>query len=118
MKKIVFVVSAAVAAMFARADVAAYQATALNTPQTGYSGQVACVQFASTNSTGTATVAAVTDLLVGGSVASFTNVLATATLTNGVANVSPQGVYVAPRQRIVVYGDAFPGGSATIWLAR
>ena len=100
------------------AETVAYQATALNTPCAGYSGNVACVQFASTNAAGTATVAAVTDLSVGGAAVSFTNVLATATLTNGVANVAPQGVYVAPRQRIVVYGDAFPGGSAIVWLVR
>lgn len=99
-------------------ETVAYQATALNTPCTGYSGNVACVQFASTNSAGTATVSAVTDLLVGGATVSFTNVLATATLTNGVASVAPQGVYVAPRQRIVVSGSAFPGGSAIVWLTR
>ena len=118
MKKIVLVASLLAGAMSVPADMVAYQATALNTPQAGYSGRVACVQFASTNSAGTATVGAVTDLLVGGSTVSFTNVLATAALTNGVATVAPEGVYVAPRQRIVVYGDAFPGGSATVWLTR
>lgn len=100
------------------ADVVAYQATALNTPCAGYDGKVLCVQFASTNSTGTATVSSVTDLMIGGSVVSFTNELATANLVNGTATVSPTNTFVAPRQRIVVSGSAFPGGSAIVWLGR
>lgn len=96
-----------------------YQVTALNTPCTGIGGRVEHVQFASTNATGSATVSAVTDLLVGGRTVSFTNELASATLAGGVASVTPtNGVFVAPRQRIVVSGDAFPGGSAIIWVSR
>lgn len=98
------------------AGTTAYIATALNTPCTGYDGQVLSVQFASTNSSGTATISAVTDLSVGGRTVSFTNELATATLANGVATVTPTNVFVAPRQRIIVSGSAFPGGSATVWL--
>lgn len=100
------------------AETVAYQATAKNTPCTGYSGRVAAVQFASTNATGTATLSAVTDLDVGGSVVSFTNELATATLSGGVGSVVPDDVYVAPRQRIIVSGTAFPGGSAIVWITR
>lgn len=100
------------------ADVVAYQATALNTPCTGYSGQVLSVQFASTNATGTATVGAVTELSVGGTVYAFTNELATATLVNGMATVAPTNTFVAPRQKIVVTGNAFPGGSAIVWIQK
>ena len=96
----------------------AWQVTALNTPCSGIAGQVVGVQFASTNATGTATVSSVTDLNVGGRVVSFTNELATATLSGGTAFVSPTNTFVASRQRIIVTGDAFPGGSAIIWTAR
>lgn len=100
------------------ADIVQYQATAKNTPCTGYAGKVVAVQFASTNATGEAVLNAVTDLSVDGRVVSFTNELASATLVGGVAHVSPTGVYVAPSQRIVVSGTAFPGGSAIVWLSR
>ena len=118
MKKLALLAAGLCAAVSAPAETAAYQATALNTPQTGWSGQVKCVQFASTNATGSATVSAVTDLLVGGRVVSFTNVLATATLAGGVAIVTPTNSFVASKQRIVVSGTAFPGGSAIVWLGK
>lgn len=95
-----------------------YIVTAQNTPCSGMSGRVVGVQFASTNSTGTATVSSVTDLLVGGSTVSFTNQLATATLVGGTATVAPTNTFVAPRQRVIVSGSAFPGGSAILWLER
>lgn len=118
MKKIVLMASVAMAAMLARADMVAYQATALNTPQTGYFGEVVGVQACSTNATGTATVSAVTDLSIGGRVVSFTNQLASVTLVGGMGGYATNGVFVASRQRIVVTGDAFPGGSVTVWLRR
>lgn len=117
MKSVLLAAALCVAASV-RAETVAYQATALNTPQTGWSGEVVAVQFASTNATGTATVSAVTDLLVNGKAVSFTNTLATATLSNGVANVSTNGIFVASKQRIIVTGTAFPGGSAIVWLKK
>lgn len=116
MKKIVLVASLIMGTMSALAGMVAYQATALNTPQTGYSGEIVGVQACSTNATGTATISAVTDLSVGGRTVSFTNQLASVTLSGGVANLSTNGVYVASRQRIVVSGDAFPGGSIIVWI--
>lgn len=116
MKKAILVASLLVGAMSASAGMAAYQATALNTPQTGYSVEIVGVQACSTNLAGTATISSVTDLSVGGRTVSFTNQLASVTLAGGVANVSTNGVYVAPRQRIVVSGDAFPGGSIIVWI--
>lgn len=116
MKKIVLVASLLVGTMSAVAGMVAYQATALNTPQTGYSGEIVGVQACSTNATGTATISAVTDLSVGGQTVSFTNQLASVTLANGVANLATNGVFVASRQRIVVGGDAFPGGSVIVWI--
>ena len=116
MKKIFLVASLLSAAMFATAGMVAYQATALNTPQTGYSGEIVGVQACSTNATGTATISAVTALNVGGRLVSFTNQLASVTLVNGVANMNTNGVFVASRQRIIVGGDAFPGGSITVWI--
>lgn len=118
MKKTVLMASVAMAAMFARPDMVAYQATALNTPQTGYFGEIVGVQACSTNAAGTATVSAVTDLSVEGRIVSFTNQLATVTLAGGVGGYSTNGVFVASRQRIVVSGDAFPGGSVTVWIRR
>ena len=118
MKKIVLMASAAMAAMLANADMVAYQATALNTPQTGYFGEVVGVQACSTNATGTAAISAVTDLSVGGRVVSFTNVLASVTLVDGVGGFATNGVFVSSRQRIVVSGSAFPGGSVTVWIRR
>lgn len=116
MKKIILVASLLVGAMSAPAGMVAYQATALNTPQTGYSGEIVGVQACSTNATGTATISAVTDLSVGGRTVSFTNQLASVALTGGVASISTNGVFVASRQRIVVGGDAFPGGSIIVWI--
>ena len=104
------------ATMFASAGIVAYQATALNTPQTGYLGEIVAIQACSTNATGTATVSSVTDLSVGGSPVSFTNELVSVTLTGGVASAVTNGVYVAPRQRVIVSGSAFPGGSVILWL--
>ena len=118
MKKIFLLAAGLCATAFALAETVAYQATALNTPQTGWSGEVQSVQFASTNATGTATISAVTDLLVNGKVVSFTNTIATATLANGTANVATTNVFVASKQRIVVSGTAFPGGSAIVWLKK
>lgn len=116
MKKAILVAALLVGAMSALAGMVAYQATALNTPQTGYSGEIVGVQACSTNLTGTATISAITDLSVDGQTVSFTNQLASVTLANGVANLSTNGVYVASRQRIVVGGDAFPGGSIIVWI--
>lgn len=118
MRKTILLGVALCAAVFARAETVAYIATAPNTPQTGWSGQVLAVQFASTNATGTATVSAITDLQVAGRTVSFTNVLASATLVGGVANVATTNVFVASKQRIVVSGTAFPGGSATVWIKK
>lgn len=118
MKKVVLLTAVLGAAVLAFAETTAYLATAKNTPQTGLSGKVESVQFASTNATGSATVSAVTDLSVNGVVHSFTNTIATATLTNGVAAVTPTNVYVSPNQRIIVSGTAFPGGSATLWITK
>ena len=118
MKKSFLLAVAICASVFASAETVAYIATNPNTPQTGWSGQVLAVQFASTNATGTATVSAITDLSVNGQVVSFTNVLATATLVNGMTTVAPTNTYVASRQRIVVSGSAFPGGSATVWIKK
>lgn len=118
MKKYIFSLLVAVGVAVASGEIISYQATAKTTPCVGYEGQVASVMFVSTNQTGTATLNAVTDLLVNGEVKSFTNTLATATLTNGIAFVTPTDTYVAPRQRIIVSGDAFPGGSATVWLKK
>lgn len=106
------------AAVFAGAETVAYIATINNTPQTGWSGQVLGAQFVSTNSTGTATVSAVTDLNVNGKVVSFTNNLATATLVNGMANIAVTNTFVASKQRIIVSGSAFPGGAATVWIEK
>lgn len=117
MRKFAFL-TACLCAIVSIAETVAYQATARNTPQTGWSGQVQCVQFASTNATGTATVSAVTDLNVGDNLVSFTNVLATATLVNGTATVVPTNSFVASKQRIVVSGNAFPGGSAIVWIGK
>lgn len=100
------------------AGTTAYIATALNTPCTGFDGQIVSVQFASTNQTGTATVSSITDLSVGGRTVSFTNELATATLSGGTATVAPTNAFVAPGQRVIVGGTAFPGGSATMWITR
>lgn len=118
MKRAILLASLLVGAMSVPADMVAYQATALNTPQTGYFGEVVGVQACSTNATGTATISAVTDLSVGGNAVSFTNRLASVTLVDGVANISTNGVFVASRQRIVVSGNAFPGGSVTVWIRR
>lgn len=118
MKKSILLAVALCASVFASAETVAYIATKQNTPQTGWSGQVQSVQFASTNATGSATVSAVTDLLVNGKVVSFTNTIATATLSAGVATVTPANVFVASKQRIVVSGTAFPGGSATVWIKK
>ena len=118
MKKSILLAVAICAAVFAGAETVAYIATARNTPQSGWNGQVESVQFASTNATGTATLSAVTDLSVGGSIVSFTNTLATATLVNGQATVTPTNVFVAAGQRIIVSGTAFPGGSATVWIRK
>ena len=118
MKKAILLAAAACASVFASAETVAYIATAKNTPQTGWLGKVESVQFASTNATGTATLSAITDLSVGGRIMSFTNTLATATLANGQATVSPTNAYVAAGQRIVVSGTAFPGGSATVWIGK
>lgn len=118
MKRLAFLAAGLCAAVFALAETVAYQATAYNTPQTGWAGQVQSVQFASTNATGTATVSAVTDLLVNGRTVSFTNVLASATLAGGVATVTPTNAFVASKQRIVVSGTAFPGGSAIVWIRK
>lgn len=106
------------AAVFASAETVAYIATQPNTPQTGWSGEVVAVQFASTNATGTATISAVTDLKVGSNTVSFTNVIANATLVNGIANVATTNAYVASKQRIIVSGTAFPGGAATVWIKK
>lgn len=118
MKKHILLAAAICAAVFASAETVAYIATAKNTPQSGWLGKVESVQFASTNATGTATLAAVTDLSVNGRIVSFTNTLATATLVGGQATVTPTNAYVAAGQRIVVSGTAFPGGSATVWLKK
>lgn len=118
MKKSILLAAGLCAAVLASAETVAYIATAKNTPQTGWSGEVQAVQFASTNATGTATVSAVTDLSVGGQTVSFTNAIATATLVGGVATVTTNGVFVAPNQRIIVSGTAFPGGAATVWLKK
>lgn len=118
MKKHILLAVALCASVFASAETVAYIATKQNTPQTGWSGQVQSVQFASTNATGTATLSAITDLSVNGRIVSFTNTLATATLSAGVATVTPTNVFVASKQRIVVSGTAFPGGSATVWIRK
>lgn len=118
MKKSILLAVALCASVFASAETVAYIATKPNTPQTGWSGQVLAVQFASTNATGTATVSAITDLSVNGQTVSFTNVLATATLENGIANIAPTNTFVASKQRIVVSGTAFPGGSTTVWIKK
>lgn len=118
MKRILLLTAVLGAAVLAFAETTAYIATAKNTPQTGWSGKVESVQFASTNATGTATLSAVTDLSVNGQIVSFTNTIASATLTNGVAVVTPTNVFVAPNQRIIVSGTAFPGGSATVWISK
>lgn len=118
MKRLAFLAAGLCASVFALAETVAYQATKPNTPQTGWSGQVQSVQFASTNATGTATLSAVTDLLVNGQVVSFTNVIASATLADGVATVTPTNAFVASKQRIIVSGTAFPGGSAIVWLRK
>lgn len=117
MKRLAFLAAGLCASVFAFAETVAYQATKPNTPQTGWSGQVQAVQFASTNATGTATVSAITDLLINGQVVSFTNVLASATLANGVATVTTN-TFVASKQRIIVSGTAFPGGSAIVWIKK
>ena len=118
MKRIVLFAAGLCAAVFASAETVAYIATKQNTPQTGWSGEVQSVQFVSTNATGTATVSAVTDIMVDGKVVSFTNDLASATLTGGKATVSTNGLFVASKQRIIVSGTAFPGGAATVWLKK
>ena len=118
MKKHILLAVALCAAVFASAETVAYIATKQNTPQTGWSGHVQSVQFASTNATGTAALSAITDLLVNGKIVSFTNTIATATLAGGVATVTPTNVFVASKQRIVVSGTAFPGGSATVWIKK
>lgn len=118
MKKSILLAVALCAAVFASAETVAYIATKQNTPQTGWSGKVEQVQFASTNATGTATLSAITDLSVNGRIVSFTNTLATATLVGGQATVTPTNAYVAAGQRIVVSGTAFPGGSATAWIKK
>ena len=118
MKKSILLAVAICTAAFAKAETVAYVATAPNTPQTGWNGQVLAVQFASTNATGTATVSAITDLSVNGHIVSFTNTIASATLVGGVANVTPTNAFVAAKQRIVVSGTAFPGGSATVWIKK
>lgn len=118
MKKCMLLAAAVCATVLASAETVAYIATAKNTPQGGWSGQVMSVQFASTNATGTATLSAVTDLSVGGQVVSFTNEIASATLVGGIATVAPTNVFVAAGQRIVVGGTAFPGGAATVWIGK
>lgn len=118
MKRLVLLAAVVGATVFAFAETAAYIATAKNTPQTGWLGKVESVHFTSKNATGTATLSAVTDLLVDGELVSFTNTLATATLTNGQATVNPTNTYVAAGQRIIVSGTAFPGGSATVWVTK
>lgn len=118
MKKLTLLAAAVCAAVFAKAETVAYIATQKNTPQSGWLGQVRSVQFASTNAAGTATLSAVTDLSVGGRLVSFTNELATATLVNGQATVTPTNSFVAAGQRIIVSGTAFPGGYATAWIER
>ena len=118
MKKHILLAVALCAAVLASAETVAYIATAKNTPQTGWLGKVEQVQFASTNATGTATLSAITDLSVNGRIVSFTNTLATATLVNGQATVTPTNAYVAAGQRVVVSGTAFPGGSATAWIRK
>ena len=118
MKKAYLLAAVLGATVAAFAETVAYIATAKNTPQTGWSGKVEQVQFASTNATGTATLSAITDLSVNGIVHSFTNTLATATLVDGKATVTPTNAYVAAGQRIVVSGTAFPGGSATAWIKK
>lgn len=118
MKKQILLAVALCASVFASAETVAYIATSRNTPQVGWLGEVKSVQFASTNATGTATLSAVTDLSVDGRIVSFTNTLATATLVDGQATVVPTNSFVAAGQRIVVSGTAFPGGSATVWVAK
>lgn len=118
MKKSILLAAGLCAAVLASAETVAYIATKPNTPQTGWSGEVQSVQFVSTNATGTATISAVTDISVGGSVVSFTNTIATATLADGKATVTTNGVFVAEGQRIIVSGSAFPGGAATVWLKK
>lgn len=115
MKKAFFAASL-IGAMSALAGMVAYQATDRNTPQSGYSGEIVGIQACSTNATGTATISAITDLNIGGRIVPFTNQLATVTLSGGVASVATNGVYVASRQRIVVGGSAFPGGSIVVWI--
>lgn len=102
----------------AEASLTPYQLTALNTPCAGVGGEIAFVQACSTNATGVVNISSVTDLSVGGRLVSFTNQLATVTLTNGVGTASPGNAYVAPRQKVIVSGSAFPGGSAIIWVLR
>lgn len=116
--KFAFLTIGLCAAVFACAETVAYIATAKNTPQTGWLGRVESVMFNSTNATGTATLNAVTDLLIDGKVVPCTNTIATATLANGQAVVTPTNVFVAAGQRIVVSGTAFPGGSATVWIRK
>lgn len=118
MRKSILLAVALCTAAFAKAETVAYIATQPNTPQYGWNGQVLAVQFASTNATGTATISAVTDLSVNGQTISFTNTIASATLVGGVANVAPTNTFVASKQRIVVSGTAFPGGSATVWIKK
>ena len=118
MKRSILLAAAVCASVFASAETVAYVATARNTPQAGWLGQVMSVQFASTNATGTATLSSVTDVTVGGKLVSFTNELATATLVGGRATVAPTNVFVSSGQRIVVSGTAFPGGVATAWIGK
>lgn len=118
MKKLILLAAGLCAAVLASAETVAYIATRSNTPQTGWSGEVQAVQFASTNATGTATISAVTDLSVNGQIVSFTNQIASATLANGIANVATTNVFVASKQRIIVSGTAFPGGAATVWIKK
>ena len=118
MKKSILLAAAVCATAFASAETVAYIATAKNTPQAGWLGQVVSVQFASTNATGTATLSAVTDVTVGGRLVSFTNELASATLVDGRATVAPTNAFVSAGQRIVVSGTAFPGGIATAWIGK
>ena len=111
-----FLVASLVGAMSALAGMVAYQATDKNTPQSGYSGEIVGIQACSTHATGTATISSITDLNIGGRTVPFTNQLATVTLSNGVASLATNGIYVASRQRIVVSGSAFPGGSIIVWI--
>lgn len=118
MKKLTLLTFGLCAAVFAFSETVAYIATSRNTPQSGWLGQVESVVFNSTNATGTATLSAVTDLLIGGRTVSFTNTIANATLANGQAVVTPTNAYVAAGQKIIVSGTAFPGGSATVWIRK